>query len=92
MTERQRALAAYVRTLGPHVRRARSVNEFVDLLMGAIREDGVFLAAQFAQGLLVQGKRKVDQAAPPAVTSVTDVLASAAATWLKNLTEPKRRR
>ncbi len=92
MTERQRALAAYIRTLGPSVARARTLDQFVGRLMASIQEDGVFLASQFAQGLLVQGKHKVNDAAPVAVKAITDVVTNVATEWLKSLTLPKRGR
>ncbi len=90
MTERQKALAAYVRTLGPHISRARSMNQFIDRLMSAVREDGLFVAAQFAQGLLTQSKQRIDNQAPPAIRALTDIASNVAAEWLKSLTTKRK--
>jgi hypothetical protein len=90
MTARQEALAAYIRTIGPEMRGVKTMNQFLERLTGCVREDGVFVAANFAKGLLSMGKTKVDTGAPDAVKALTGIAAGIAAEWLTGLTKKRR--
>jgi hypothetical protein len=61
MTERQKALLAYVMTIGPEIRGWKSLEDLTNRILRCAREDSSFVAQGFATGLIEFGRRALEQ-------------------------------
>lgn len=57
MTRRQAALLNYVETVYPQVKRARSLDEAMAIVMKCVREDSAFVLTGLAKGAVQIGQR-----------------------------------
>jgi hypothetical protein len=63
MNARQQALFEYIRTIYPHVKGAKNVNDAIDRIMRCVREDSMFVLQGLTAGVIQAGKRFAEKQA-----------------------------
>jgi hypothetical protein len=86
MTERQKALLAYVQTLGPELKKVKSVEDFIERLARCAREDAAFIGQGLSAGLIEIGRRVVEQRA----NDVVGIFAAKAGEFFGNMARNKK--
>lgn len=85
MNERQKALLAYVMTIGPHVSGAQTLDDFSNRLVRCMREDIVFVFQGFATGFIEMGKRAVEQKIASVTSDVAGMFAAGVGEFFGNM-------